>query len=185
MQTLIKRTGMALAAIFMTLAFGFHAGAQSTGTLQGTVTDASGAAVAGAQVVATATQTGVSRTAASDSVGSYSLPALQPGTYRLVVTASGMQPTTLDNIVLAVDSTERVDVKLGVAASSETVQVTAAAQQMNVSDITVGQVIGQRTVQQIPLNGRHFLDMGLLIPGSVTAPQSGFLTAPLQGLGAA
>ncbi len=185
MQTRIKRTGMALAAIFMTLAFGFHAGAQSTGTLQGTVTDATGAAVAGAQVVATGTQTGVSRTAASDSVGSYSLPALQPGTYRLVVTASGMQPTTLDNIVLAVDSTERVDVKLGVAASSETVQVTAAAQQMNVSDITVGQVIGQRTVQQIPLNGRHFLDMGLLIPGSVTAPQSGFLTAPLQGLGAA
>ena len=180
-----KWTTIAVLAFSVMLGAGLKATAQSTGTLQGTVTDATGAAVAGAQVVATETHTGVSRTVTSDSVGAYALPALNPGTYRLVVSAPGMQPTTLENIVLAVDSTERIDAKLGVAATAQTVEVTGAAEQMNTSTMTVGQVISERTVQQIPLNGRHFLDMGLLIPGSVTAPQSGFLTAPLQVLGAA
>ena len=158
--------------------------AQSTGTLQGTVSDKTGAVVTGAQVVATQVQTGTARSVVTDSAGNYSIPALQPGTYRLQITAPGMQPTTLENIVLSVDSTERVNATLGLAAASQTVTVSGAVQQMNSSTMTVGQVIGSRTVQQIPLNGRHFLDLGELIPGSVTAPQNGFLTAPLQGLGA-
>ena len=157
---------------------------QSTGTLQGNVTDSAGAVVSGAQVTATQIQTGTARSTVSDSAGNYALPALQPGTYRLQVTAAGMQSSALENIILSVDSTERVDVKLGLAATSQTVQVSGAAEQINSSTMTVGQVIGQRTVQDIPLNGRHFLDLGALIPGSVTAPQNGFLTAPLQGLGA-
>ncbi len=185
MHTVLKRTVLAILAMFFFLGAGLLARAQSTGTLQGTVTDSTGAVVAGAHVVATEMHTGISRTVESDSAGNYALPSLQPGTYRLVVSTTGMQPSTLENIVLAVDSTERVEVKLGVAATVETVEVNGAAEQMNISDMTVGQVISERTVQQIPLNGRHFLDLGVLIPGSVTAPQSGFLTAPLQGLGAA
>ena len=185
MHRLQRRVALAMLALSLALGAGWTARAQSTGTLQGTVTDASGAVVAGAKVTATETKTGVSRSVTSDSAGSYALPALNPGTYRLVVNAAGMQAQTLSGIVLAVDSTERVDVKLGVASTAQTVEVTAAAEQMNTSNMTVGQVIGERTVQQIPLNGRHFLDLGNLIPGSVTAPQSGFLTAPLQGLGAA
>lgn len=161
------------------------ASAQSTGTLQGNVTDVAGAVVPGAQITATEIHLGTTRSTVSDSAGNYALPALQPGTYRLVVSAAGMRATTLENIVLSVDSTEMVNVKLGLAAASQTVQVSGAAQQINSSTMTVGQVIGRRTVQEIPLNGRHFLDLGVLIPGSVTAPQSGFLTAPLQGLGAA
>lgn len=184
MQPIRKAFLYSLLAGFMIMAGLTTALAQSTGTLQGTVTDKTGAVVAGAQVVATQVQTGTTRTVVSDSAGNYSIPALQPGTYRLVVTAPGMQPTTLENIVLSVDSTERVDATLGLAAASQTVTVSGAVQQMNSSTMTVGQVIGSRTVQQIPLNGRHFLDLGELIPGSVTAPQSGFLTAPLQGLGA-
>ena len=60
--------------------------------------------------------------------------------------------------------------------------MTADSQNVETSTITVGQVINQKTVQEIPLNGRHFVDLGLLIPGSVTPPQSG-LTAPLRGQG--
>src|SRR5205085_4653701 len=67
--------------------------------------------------------------------------------------------------------------------STEVVSVEATAPIIETTTMTVGQSIDQRTVQEIPLNGRHFVDLGLLIPGSVTPPQNGFLTAPLRGQG--
>ena len=182
---IVRRSNLVAATIaVLLLMVSVRGSAQSSGTLQGNVTDNAGAVVSGAQIVATEVHKGTTRSTVSDSAGNYALPDLQPGTYRLAVHATGMQTTTMENIVLSVDSTERVDVKLGLAATSQTVQVSGAAQQINSSTMTVGQVIGRKTVQQIPLNGRHFLDLGVLIPGSVTAPQNGFLTSPLQGLGA-
>lgn len=73
--------------------------------------------------------------------------------------------------------------QLKVGGAAEAVTVTAEAPVVETATITVGQVINQKTVQEIPLNGRHFVDLGLLIPGSVTPPQNGFLTAPLRGQG--
>jgi hypothetical protein len=70
-----------------------------------------------------------------------------------------------------------------VATATETVNVTAAAPVIESGSVSVATVIDQRTVQEIPLNGRHFVDLGLLVPGSVTPPQNGFLTAPLRGQG--
>ncbi len=95
-----------------------------------------------------------------------------------------METSTLENITLNVDSTQEINVKLGVTGMSQTVQVTAGSAQINSSTMTVGQVIDQKTVQEIPLNGRHFLDLSQLIPGSVTAPPGGLLTTPNVGLGA-
>jgi hypothetical protein len=174
------------AAVFLLISFfgGISAKAQSTGTLQGTVSDSTGAVIAGAQVTATQMQTGTTRSTVSSSGGAYSLPALQPGTYRLVVSSSGMETSTFQNIVLNVDSTQEINVKLGVTTANQTVDVSASAQQINSSTMTVGQVIDQKTVQEIPLNGRHFLDLSQLIPGSVTAPPGGLLTTPNVGLGA-
>src|SRR5205823_14338495 len=76
-----------------------------------------------------------------------------------------------------------VNRQLGAAAGAEQVSVTAEAPVIDTATVSVGTVINQRTVQEIPLNGRHFVDLGLLIPGSVTPPQNGFLTAPLRGQG--
>src|SRR5205823_7378496 len=76
-----------------------------------------------------------------------------------------------------------VNRQLGAAAGAEQVSVTADAPVIESATTSVGTVINQRTVQEIPLNGRHFVDLGLLIPGSVTPPQNGFLTAPLRGQG--
>ena len=76
-----------------------------------------------------------------------------------------------------------MDFQLGVGAVTEAVTVVSETPVIEASTISVGQVINQRTVQDIPLNGRHFVDLGLLIPGSVTPPQAGFLTAPLRGQG--
>src|SRR4029453_7361710 len=72
---------------------------------------------------------------------------------------------------------------LGVSGVAQEVTVSGSTLGVETTTITVGEVIDQKTVQEIPLNGRHFVDLGLLIPGSVTPPQTGFLTAPLRGQG--
>jgi hypothetical protein len=76
-----------------------------------------------------------------------------------------------------------MDIRLTVGAVAEDVNVTGSAPVIETATTSIGQVITQRTVQEIPLNGRHFVDLGLLIPGSVTPPANGFLSAPLRGQG--
>jgi outer membrane receptor protein involved in Fe transport len=156
---------------------------QSTGTIQGTVTDASGAAIAKASVTARNTGTGEQRTAQTDAEGAYALPSLTPGTYRLELKASGMQTVATTDLALEVGRTVTQNFTMKVASTSEVVEVTAAAPVIDSSSVSVSTVIDRRTVQEVPLNGRHFVDLGLLIPGSVTPPQNGFLTAPLRGQG--
>lgn len=157
---------------------------QSTGNLQGTVMDSSGAVVPNATVTARDTGTGVTRTGKTDDAGNYQFPALSPGQYDLEVTAPGFAGVTTHGVVLRVGTTVTSNVTLSVSAAQQTVNVTAEAPVVNETGISVGQVIDQRTVQQAPLNGRHFVDLGALIPGSVAAPANGFLSQPIRGQGA-
>jgi len=69
------------------------------------------------------------------------------------------------------------------AKSRKTVEISSVAPVVDTSTVSLSQVINQKTVQEIPLNGRHFVDLGLLTPGTVTPPANGFLTAPLRGQG--
>jgi hypothetical protein len=156
--------------------------AQSTGALRGTITDPQGIATPGVTVVVRNTATGVERTVVSDANGLYEAASLQPGAYRIEAQLQGFSTQT-KNIDVGVAQTLVVDIKLGVAGIAENVSVTAATPVIDTASTSVGQVISQRTVQEIPLNGRHFVDLGLLIPGSITPPQNGFLTAPLRGQG--
>jgi Carboxypeptidase regulatory-like domain/TonB dependent receptor len=158
------------------------AGAQSTATVQGTVLDTQSAAVPGATVVVRNTATGVERTLVTDATGSFVAASLPPGPYQVEISLQGFQ-TQSREITLQVSQTRALDIQLGVAAVAEQVSVTAEAPVIDTATVSVGTVINQRTVQEIPLNGRHFVDLGLLIPGSVTPPQNGFLTAPLRGQG--
>jgi hypothetical protein len=157
--------------------------AQSTAAIRGTVTDQSGASVPNAAITVQNQATGEQRSTITDQTGTFMVPALPVGTYRVSVKATGLQPTTATNLVLEVGRTVQQDFVLKVAASTETVEVTAAAPVIEQNTVSVGGIVNQATVQEIPLNGRHFVDLGLLIPGSVTPPQSGFLTAPLRGQG--
>ena len=156
--------------------------AQSTATVQGTVLDTQNAAVPGATVVVRNTATGVERTVFSDASGIYVAASLPPGSYKIEAQLQGFSPQN-KAVDLDVAQTVVVDMQLGVAGVAERVNVTASVPVIDVTTTSVGQVISQRTVQEIPLNGRHFVDLGLLIPGSVTPPQNGFLTAPLRGQG--
>src|ERR1700733_12731067 len=157
---------------------------QSTATLSGTITDPSGAVVPQAQVTVHGLSTGVDRTAASDPAGSYTIPSLQPGNYSVSVHAAGFADYKLASVSLQVDQNVTANVKLGLASAGQVVQVQAAAPLIDAQTTTVGQVIDQTTVQKIPLNGRHFLDLTNLTPGTVVPPVTGNLTSASRGLGA-
>ncbi len=157
--------------------------AQSTATLQGTVTDQSGAGVPKAKVTVRNIQTGVERTIETDNAGIFQVASLLVGTYRVEIRREGFRTLVVPDLKLDVSTTVSQTFELKVGELTQTMEVSSEAPAVEASTITVGQVINGKTVQEIPLNGRHFVDLGLLIPGSVTAPQNGFLTAPLRGQG--
>jgi outer membrane receptor protein involved in Fe transport len=156
---------------------------QSTATLQGTVTDAKGAVLPNATVVVKSRSTSAERTTQTDNDGNYQIPALPVGVYSVEVRMQGFKTQVADSVTLEVAKTAVQNFQMDVGAISEQVLVSSDVPVIETATTSVGTVINQRTVQEIPLNGRHFVDLGLLIPGSVTPPQNGFLTAPLRGQG--
>jgi len=169
----------------LTIVLAVSAGApgQSTATLQGTVTDPSNAAVANATVVIRSVSTGVEHRTATDSAGAYFIPGLLPDVYRVEVTASGFRKFVVRDLKLDVATTVSENAHLVVGAVTQEIDVTGGVPLVDTSTVSVGQVIEDKTVQDIPLNGRHFVDLVNLVPGTVTAPQNGFLADPLAGLG--
>ncbi len=172
-----------VSALALSLVFTGVSLAQSTATIQGTVTDATGASVPNATVTVRNQNTGEERSTQTDSAGFYLVPSIPVGTYRVEVKSQGMQSMVATNLPLEVGTSVRQDFSMKVASTSETIEITAAAPVIQESPVSVGTVVNQRTVQEIPLNGRHFVDLALLIPGTVTPPANGFLTAPLRGQG--
>jgi carboxypeptidase family protein len=192
----IKKMGVALGGLFparsvwlrlalLLLSFGMCdlAHAQSTASLNGTVTDPAGAAVPKAKVSATNQATGVVSDTQTDGAGAYLFPALPIGTYRVEVIASGFQTAVISSLKLdvATSVTQNVEVKVGDA--TEKIEIVADAAIIDTTTNSMGQVINDKTVQEIPLNGRHFTDLSLLTPGTMTPPANGFLSAPLRGQG--
>ena len=158
--------------------------AQSTASISGTVTDPSGAVVAGAHVTVHSLSTSADRTFDTDANGLYAIPSLQPGDYRVQATASGFGTYTVQKVTLNVSQSATVNMQLSVSTTGETVEVNSTAMQIESGTITVGQVINNDAVQNLPLNGRHFLDLTVLTPGGVVADTAGSLTSPSRGLGA-
>lgn len=157
--------------------------AQSNAKLLGTVTDSTGAVVAGATVVVRNQATGAEYDAKTNGAGTYEAPSLQVGTYQVQVRNPGMRTETVTGLVLEVGQTVRQDFHLVVGQTTAEVTVSGEVPVIDSSTMEVGQVIDQKTTQEIPLNGRHFVDLSLLTPGTVTPPANGFLTAPLRGQG--
>src|SRR5215472_4544117 len=156
---------------------------QSTGGIQGIVTDPAGAPIPGASVTARSEGTGEERTTTTESSGDYLIPSLPVGNYRLDIKAPGMAPLAVTGLAVTVGGTTKQDAVMKIASAAESVEVVAAAPLVESSSVSVGTTISQTTVQEVPLNGRHFVDLALLTTGTVTPPANGFLTAPLRGQG--
>src|SRR5216684_9281008 len=182
---LMTRTFLLRVVALVLMLCGFTCGvhAQVTASVKGTVTDATGATVAGAKVVVKSTALGIERTTETNTEGDYEVPALPPGSYEVQVQKPGFGTQVAKGVVLQVSQNTLQNFSLKVAESSVVVTVESTEPVVESTTMTVGQVIDKNVVQEIPLNGRHFVDLALLIPGTVTAPQSGFLTAPLRGQG--
>jgi len=171
----------ALAAIALTLTA--PAFAQSTGAIQGTVTDSSGSPVPNAVVTVKDPEHGVDRTLATDSAGVYFVPSLPVGNYSVGVKASGLTQTEAKGLIVEVGTTVTQNFALTVASSTQVVEVQASAPLVDTSSASLGAVVNQQEVQDVPLNGRHFVDLAQLTTGTVEGPANGNLTVPLRGQG--
>jgi hypothetical protein len=170
----------ALFAVLTVSAAAAHA--QSIATLKGRIRDASGAVVRGAMITVRDQDTGVQQSGTSDAAGEYHFAFLAVGAYRIEVRAPGFRSEVLPNLVIEVGRTIVWDFQLRIGAATETVEVASDVPVIERS-MTLGQVVDRRTVEAIPLNGRQLLQLALLVPGSVTPPQNGFLTAPSRAQG--
>ncbi len=140
---------------------------QITGSIRGTVVDPSGAVVSGATVSARQTETGLARTAVTDRAGAYLVLELPVGHYEVQVEARGFQKYIQQGIILDVNETANVPVRLAVGAETEQVQVHADAQLIESGVTSLGKTVSEREVLDLPLNGRNFAQLGLLQPGVV------------------
>jgi hypothetical protein len=138
---------------------------QITGNIRGTVTDASGAIVQSAAVTARQVETGLTRTTFADHTGVFVLVELPVGRYRLTVGAKGFQEYIQDGITLDVNETANVPVRLAVGAETEHIQVMADAQLIQTTSTSLGSVVDQTELVDLPLDGRNFSQLGLLLPG--------------------
>ncbi len=134
----------------------------STGTIAGIVEDASGAVVPNADVVVKQIATGDARPTRSNSSGEFRMPFLPPGDYTVSVTAGGFKTKSLTDLTLRIDQTLNLRVGLEVGASTETVNVTGAAPLVDSATSSLGQVIGNQQIIDLPLNGRNPFALGLL-----------------------
>src|SRR5436853_5585869 len=131
---------VSLLTIAWLLSSGMVTMAQSTGTIQGTITDESGAALPNAQVTVHSLETGVERTTQTDSLGSYQVAALPVGVYRIEVHAQGVQPAMVSDLTLEVSRTVVQSVQMKVGGAGETISITAEDGMVEITTRTVSQV---------------------------------------------
>lgn len=150
------------------------AGAQTTSTsILGTVTDSSGAVVTNAKVTALQVATGLKRTDATSSTGDYNLPLLDVGEYEVTVEMPGFKTETR-KIRLQLNQKARVDFALEVGAQAERIEITGESALLRTDEASLGQVVEQRRIEELPLNGRNLAGLAVLQPGVQFGDRMGF-----------
>ncbi|MHB8503887.1 MAG: carboxypeptidase-like regulatory domain-containing protein, partial [Candidatus Acidiferrales bacterium] len=140
--------------------------AQANGSFSGTVLDKSGSAISGAKVTATSQGTGVSREAITDDAGHYLIPLLPVSIYTLRVEFQGFQTIESKDLRLQVDEARELDFTLSPSSVSSIVEVSASEVAVETTNPSLGQVITAQEVSQLPLNGRDFVQLATLTPGT-------------------
>lgn len=159
------------------------------GSIQGTITDPSGAVIPGATVIITNPDTGYTHTLKTDSAGLYNLGPLVPGTYVVSISAPNFEGLKVNTIVRTGTVTNGSE-KLTIGQTSATVEVNAGALQINTDQIGVAGVINQQQIDSLPVNGRNILDIAQLQPGvilesgeSFDPTKAGYSALSVSGVG--
>ncbi len=153
--------------------------ASSSSDAQGKVTDATGATVPGATIHLINVGTGAERTTTTNDAGEWSIPNIPPATYRLRVEKQGFKSSQIPALAVEIGKTANGSVTLAVGGTDETVEVTTLPPQLQTQEATVGQVIDQKQINDLPLNGRNVLQLAVLAPG-VSPAQPNQTGAPAQ-----
>ncbi len=158
--------------LFLLLSAASVNGQTFRGSISGTVTDATGGAVAEAKVEAVSAATAAVRSTLSTSDGAFSIPDLPLGAYAVTISRPGFQTVKYDGVEVAVSRVTNLPVKLAVASQTQLIEVTADVVTLEASTSTLTSVVGPRTVQDLPMNGRDFRQMLKLNPGVSPASSS-------------
>jgi hypothetical protein len=167
--------------VILILVGGVGWGQGSTAQISGTVKDASGAVLPGAEVTATQTDTGIARNTISNETGAYVLPNLAVGPYKLEVSLPGFRTFVQTGIVLEVNSSPVINATLEVGQVTEQVEVQANAALVETRTVGVGQVMEQQRILELPLNGRNVTDLITLGGGAIDVPASQSSPRSMQG----
>ncbi|MBL8203838.1 MAG: TonB-dependent receptor [Blastocatellia bacterium] len=165
----MKQLTIALVFVCLALATAFAQSA-STATLSGRVVDPSGAVIVGAKVTASQKATGAARDTVTNSDGLYVLPSLPPGEYSVTIEATGFKKTIISSVILPVGQTINRDFSVIVGMLSEVTELIGTPLLVNTLSASVEGVITNQSIATLPLNGRNYLELALLIPGNVPAP---------------
>src|SRR5579884_4088985 len=165
----VRKSGLTAFVVFLSLFILLFSAASfgqvTSSTIVGSVTDASGAAVAGAQVTAINTATNYSRTAQTNNQGEYRLEFLPVGTYRVEVTAPGFQKLVRSGVVLEIAQPSRVDAQLQLWQVSQTVEVVSEVPLVNTTNPEIGRTIETKEIENLPIVNRNVYTLLDLTPG--------------------
>jgi hypothetical protein len=164
---MISRQMLAFVLVLFALSFSHSSFGQAVNaTLVGTITDASGATVASAKIMATEVATGLISQSVTNESGNFTFPNMQPGTYSLTAEAKGFKKETHQNIDLPTNTTTRVDFSLAAGSTSETVEVTTAPPVLQTDRADISTNLGQRQIADLPLSsGNSFQSLLNTVPG--------------------
>lgn len=154
---------------------------QTTGSVVGTITDASGAGVSNGSVTLSSAATGFTRTVTANGSGEYSIPEVEPGTYKLTVVAPSYKTYVANNVQVNVATSNSVNAQMQVGGTSETVTVEDTNVTVQTDSAALGQVIDGTQVKELPLNGRSFVELTQLAPGVSAANNFDTKNKGLQG----
>jgi Carboxypeptidase regulatory-like domain/TonB dependent receptor len=142
-------------------------------SLSGTITDASGALVQGAQVETVSNETGFRRDTTTGSAGTYQIPGLPIGIYTVTVKKSGFKPVEFKGVELAVGQPRTIDATLAVGAITETVEVTSTLETLNRTNAEVGGMVEPEQIKDLPISGRNWATLMVLVPGAINYSDGG------------
>jgi len=159
--------------VVLFISFAPQLSAQTTSTIAGTVHDKQGLTVAGALVHVSSAELAIDRSVTSDSDGAYRLAALPPGIYQIKVSKDGFQTELFRNIEVTLNKTLVYDVTLQVGSTNQTVEVNSVIPLLETTTSSTGSTITPQQIQDMPLNGRNYLDLLQLVPGVAVSRQNG------------